>query len=280
MTSARYLVLFQQRCAACHGVDGAAPRAASLEALRALSPERVYEALTAGSMAVNAGELSDEEKRGLATYVAGRPFGSAVDRSAAAMSNPCPSNLTPDGRLAAAQWNGKNADPTTGARFQSAGDAGLTADDVSRLALRWSFGLPGSGGMRAQPVVVGGRLYLGSDNGVVYALDARSGCVHWSFDVGTPVVSAVSVGTIPGTEMSSQASCMRVGITQTTGSASSIALLASASRISRSRSTIGTRSASRCTNSRSQGYRSRLLSMRSVRPLGGFGRRRSSENAG
>ena len=56
MTRARYLVLFQQRCATCHGVGGAAPRAASLEALRALSPERVYEALAAGSMAVNAAE--------------------------------------------------------------------------------------------------------------------------------------------------------------------------------------------------------------------------------
>ena len=200
MTSARYLVLFQQRCAACHGVDGAVPRAGSLEALRAFSPERVYEALTAGSMAMNAAELGDEEKRGLATYVAGRPFGNAVDRSAAAMSNACPSDVTPDAGLAAGQWNGKNADPTTGARFQSGEDAGLTADDVPRLSLRWSFGLPGSGGMRAQPVVVGGRLYLGSDNGFVYALDARSGCVHWSFDVGTPVVSAVSVGTVPGTE--------------------------------------------------------------------------------
>ena len=165
MTNVRYLVLFHQRCATCHGVDGALPRAASLEALRTFPPERVYEALTAGSMAVHAAELSDEEKRGLATYVAGRPFGNAVDRSAGAMSNACPSDRTPDARLAAAQWNGKNADPTTGARFRSGEDAGLTADDVPRLALRWSFGLPGSGGMRAQPVVVGGRLYLGSDNG-------------------------------------------------------------------------------------------------------------------
>lgn len=95
MTSVRYLVLFQQRCASCHGVDGAVPRAASLDGLRAFSPERVYEALTAGSMAGNAAELGDEEKRGLATYVAGKPFGNAVDRSAAAMSNACPSDATP-----------------------------------------------------------------------------------------------------------------------------------------------------------------------------------------
>ena len=200
MTDSRFLFLFHERCATCHGVNSPVPQAASLEALRAFSPERVYEALTAGSMAANAAELDDEEKRGLATYLAGKPFGSAVDRSAGAMPNPCPSDATPDARFAGARWNGNNGDPTTGARFQSGENAGLAADDVPRLALQWSFGLPGSGGMRAQPVVVGGRLYLGSDNGFVYALDARSGCVHWSFDVGTPVVSAVNVGTVPGTD--------------------------------------------------------------------------------
>lgn len=200
MTDSRYLFLFHERCATCHGVNSTVPQAASLEALRAFSPERVFEALSAGSMAANAAELTDDEKRGLATYLTGRPFGSAVDRSAGAMPNACPSDATTDARFAGAQWNGSNGDPTTGARFQSGEDAGLTAEEVPRLALRWSFGLPGSGGMRAQPVVVGGRVYLGSDNGFVYALDARSGCVHWSFEVGTPVVSAVNVGTVPGTE--------------------------------------------------------------------------------
>ena len=71
MTDSRYLFLFHERCATCHGVNSPVPQAASLEALRAFSPERVYEALTAGSMAANAAELSDEEKRGLATYLAG-----------------------------------------------------------------------------------------------------------------------------------------------------------------------------------------------------------------
>ncbi len=200
MTDSRYLFLFHGSCATCHGVNSAVPQAASLEALRAFSPERVYESLTTGTMVANATDLTDEEKRGLATYLTGKPFGSAVDRSAGAMPNGCPADATPDPRLAGAQWNGANADPAGGARFQSAEDAGLTADDVPRLALKWSFGMPGSGGMRAQPVVVDGRVFLGSDNGFVYALDARSGCVHWSFEAGTPVVSAVSVGTVPATD--------------------------------------------------------------------------------
>ena len=130
MTDSRYLFLFHERCATCHGVNSPVPQAASLEALRAFPPERVFEALTTGTMAANAAELTDEEKRGLATYLTGKPFGSAADRRAEAMPNVCPADGTPDMRLARAQWNGSNADPATGARFQSAEDAGLTADDV------------------------------------------------------------------------------------------------------------------------------------------------------
>ena len=38
---------------------------------------------------------------------------------------------------------------------------------------------------------------MGSDNGMVYALDAKTGCVHWSFEAGQAVVTAVNVGTVP-----------------------------------------------------------------------------------
>ena len=48
MTNSRYLFLFHERCATCHGVNSPVPQAASLEALRAFPPERVYEALSDG----------------------------------------------------------------------------------------------------------------------------------------------------------------------------------------------------------------------------------------
>ena len=43
-------------------------------------------------------------------------------------------------------------------------------------------------------------MFVGSDNGMVYALDAKTGCVHWSFEAGEAVVTAVSVGTVPGSQ--------------------------------------------------------------------------------
>ena len=98
------------------------------------------------------------------------------------------------------QWNGMSPDATTSARSQPATVAGLTVEQVPRLRRKWAFGFPDGTSVRGQSTVAGGRVFVGSDNGVVYALDARTGCVHWSFEAATGVVTAVSVGTVPGSQ--------------------------------------------------------------------------------
>ena len=198
VTDSRYDFMFEAQCAACHGTTSLVPNAVSSDALRELSPERVLEALTTGSMAANASALSEEEKRGMAVFVTGRPFGNAADRSAEAMPNRCGSGMPMGDPAATPHWNGMSPDPTTSARFQPTAAAGLTVEQVPRLRRKWAFGFPDGSAVRGQPTVAGGRVFVGSDNGVVYALDARTGCVHWSFDAGEAVVTAVSVGTVPG----------------------------------------------------------------------------------
>src|SRR5437016_12045655 len=84
----------------------------------------------------------------------------------------------------------------TNARFQSAEAAGLTANDVPRLKLKWAFGYPGASSGGTQPVVVGGRLYVGTAEGDIYSLDAKTGCVHWRFQTEAGVRSAISIGKI------------------------------------------------------------------------------------
>jgi polyvinyl alcohol dehydrogenase (cytochrome) len=78
----------------------------------------------------------------------------------------------------------------------------LTADQVSRLKLKWVFAFPDAASAgQSQPVVVGGALFMGTDNSFVYALDARTGCVHWSYDAKAQVRGAISIGepkTTPG----------------------------------------------------------------------------------
>src|SRR5208282_1929809 len=67
------------------------------------------------------------------------------------------------------------------ARFQTKDAAGLTATDVSKLKLKWAFGLPGGMSIYSQPAVAFGRVFVGNDNGVVYSLDAKTGCIYWAF---------------------------------------------------------------------------------------------------
>src|ERR1041385_6878440 len=84
------------------------------------------------------------------------------------------------GRLDAAPawsgWGGPN-----NARFQTQVAAGLSASDVPKLKLKWVFGLPGGMSMYSQPSVAFGRVFVGNDNGVVYSLDAKTGCVYWAY---------------------------------------------------------------------------------------------------
>ncbi|HYM25569.1 MAG TPA: PQQ-binding-like beta-propeller repeat protein, partial [Vicinamibacterales bacterium] len=67
-------------------------------------------------------------------------------------------------------------------------------EQVPRLTLKWVFGFPDTTSAWAQPSIVGGRLYVGSQNGTVYAMDPKSGCVIWTFTANGGVRASVSIG--------------------------------------------------------------------------------------
>ncbi len=91
------------------------------------------------------------------------------------------------------RWNGWG--PTvTNTRFQGEEAGGITADDLPSLKLAWAYGLPREQQARGQPAVIGGRLFVGSQAGALYALDAKTGCTHWQFFPEAGVRSATSVG--------------------------------------------------------------------------------------
>ena len=70
------------------------------------------------------------------------------------------------------------------------------ATQVPKLQLKWAFGFPNGSSAYGQPAVAGGRVFVGSDNGFVYSLDAATGCVYWSFEAKGGVRTAISLGTI------------------------------------------------------------------------------------
>ena len=162
-----------------------------------LTPEKVYMAVTTGTMAVPAKDLSDEQKRAVAEYLGGRLLDLTDTGSAEKMTNRCAGNARFDAPSRGASWNGWGANDEN-TRSQTAQAAGLSAKHVPRLKLKWAFGFPGGDTAFGQPTVVGGRIFIGSDNGYVYSLDAASGCVYWSFHARSGVRTAPVVASLMG----------------------------------------------------------------------------------
>ena len=185
--------LYKQICAACHdtGID----RAPNREALRAMTPERVLAALETGAMISMTSGRTAVERRAIAEFVTGKPFGRPL------VTTPSPQSLCAAragdfaGASAGPAWNGWGVN-TSNTRYQDAAAAGFSAAQVPRLKLKWAFGFPGDVAADAQPTVVGGRVFVGSQSGNVYALDASTGCIHWYFPAAASVRAAVTIGRV------------------------------------------------------------------------------------
>jgi polyvinyl alcohol dehydrogenase (cytochrome) len=190
------IAVFQTQCMSCHGNPNV-ERAPSPNAIREMSPERIYAALTTGVMKDQGDKLSDPDKRGVSEFMSGRPMGSAQQGDARNMPNQCRNNPAMSDPARGPSWNGWSAD-VSNSRFQSAQVARLTAADVPRLKLKWAFGFPQGVSANTQPTVASGRIFIGSDNGYVYSLDAQTGCVYWSFENGSIVRNSLTVAPVTG----------------------------------------------------------------------------------
>ena len=188
--------LFQQRCLGCHG-NTAFEKAPAPAALREMSPERILDALTNGVMKSVGDTLTEEQRRLVSESVAGRLLGTSAVGDAASMPNVCTANPPLPDPAKGAAWNGWGVDTANG-RFQTARAAGLTPELVPRLTLKWAFGFPNGTSSYGQPTVVSGRVFVGADTGYVYSLDAKTGCVYWSFQTKAGVRNAPTIAAIAG----------------------------------------------------------------------------------
>lgn len=179
--------IYKESCAQCH--DQPQGRTPSRVALKDRSADAILLSLTSGSMSMQALTLSVAEKRALAEHLSGKTLSASTSDS-----NLC---TTKETRLATfatkPQWNGFGVDGSNG-RFQK--NPGLTAADVPNLKLKWAFGFPGGSQAYGNPAIVAGRIYVGSDVGTFYSLDAQTGCTHWSFKADSGIRSAPSVAAL------------------------------------------------------------------------------------
>jgi polyvinyl alcohol dehydrogenase (cytochrome) len=161
-----------------------------------MTPERINAALTSAKHP-DGQTLSAIQKQRVAEFMSGRPMGSIGAGEAKSMANQCTANPPMPDPASGPSWNGWGND-LANTRFQPAAAARLTAADVPRLKLKWAFGIPKGETNNAQPTVVSGRVFMATDNGYVYSLDAKTGCVYWSFQNGSIVRNSPAVGPVTG----------------------------------------------------------------------------------
>jgi polyvinyl alcohol dehydrogenase (cytochrome) len=180
--------VFISRCIQCHDAnsDSHAPMP---EALGNLPWQSILNALETGSMKAMGAPMSAAEKMAVARYL-----GKAGPAPLPEMKGSCAAGAKPN--TGGSSWNGWGVDEKN-TRFQPAKAAGLTPEQVPSLHFKWAFGFPNAVTAYSQPTVAGGRVYTGSNDGTVYALDAQSGCLYWTYQAKAMVRDAVVIGPGP-----------------------------------------------------------------------------------
>jgi polyvinyl alcohol dehydrogenase (cytochrome) len=183
--------IYKTRCAVCHEASSVT-RAPDRIALSLTSPETIIRALESGLMKEQGSALSSAERQEVARFITGRSAGLRPDPAAGM----CSGGRT-EFSLSGPAWNGWGVD-LNNTRFQPTNLAGLTADQVPGLKVKWAFAFPDTFISNGQPSVVGGRLFVPSANRRIYSLDAKTGCQYWVFEPDAPVRSAFTVVTLNG----------------------------------------------------------------------------------
>ncbi|MBI3400819.1 MAG: PQQ-binding-like beta-propeller repeat protein [Acidobacteria bacterium] len=192
-TAPQGAAVFAQHCLGCH--DGNDARAPGLGAMRGRAPQAIVDALTAGSMRYQGLVLSGDERRAVAEFITGRTLRGTV--SGATLGR-CAARPALGDLATSPLWNGWG--PTiVNTHAQPAAQAGVTAEQVPQLELKWAFGFPDTTSAWSQPAIVLGRLFVGSQNGTVYSLNAKTGCIIWTFTAHGGVRASVSIGARSGT---------------------------------------------------------------------------------
>ena len=178
--------VFASVCAACHehGVN----QAPAVFLLREMPSKAIYRVLTQGAMQIQAQGLSDADKLAVADYLGGTNAPRDAKLAPPACSGPA-RDFDRSQPPSASAWgltldNQRHVGNTT---------AGLSLGKVSSLKLKWALGFDGATRARSQPTFAAGAIYVGAQDGSVYALDRATGCSRWHFQATAEVRTAIIV---------------------------------------------------------------------------------------
>ncbi|WP_223276148.1 outer membrane protein assembly factor BamB family protein [Sphingomonas daechungensis] len=173
--------LFENNCAMCH--NGTVPKAPNQVWLEMMAPDAILAAMNGGLMSKQAASLSSQERVQIAEYLSRI---SLADYRPPEPPKQCSSPQLAGGPPpAAVGWGLDNR------RFVPASVAGLSAQDVPKLKVKWAFAYPGAIRARSQPSIGWGTVFVGGHDGTLYAFDLASGCLRWSKRISAEVRTAI-----------------------------------------------------------------------------------------
>ena len=175
--------VYKTHCAACH--DATSPRVPGRDALRKMPAARIQRSLDGGAMMTVAFTMTQQERRAVASYL-----GTPDNLSGPPASAFCSNRSVKLAAQPAVSWNGWGAG-TSNARHQTREAAGISADQVKGLKLKWAFAFDGDVSAFSQPTVLDGNVFVGSAAGLVHAMRADTGCLTWTFQANGPVRAAI-----------------------------------------------------------------------------------------
>src|SRR6202012_4897292 len=164
-----------------------APRVPPRSALQALSAARILRTLDAGVMMRIAYGLQRNQREAVANYL-----GKASDDTAPPASAFCADRKFSLSENSRPSWTGWSPSLSND-RFQPAGAASLTAEQVRNLKLKWAFGFAGDITGFAAQTIYNGFLFVGSAGGLVHAMTAKTVCLYWTFQADGPVRAATTI---------------------------------------------------------------------------------------
>jgi polyvinyl alcohol dehydrogenase (cytochrome) len=177
---------YLDKCGSCH--DGMVYKAPHRMFLAMMAPDAILASMVSGTMAELSTSMTEKEMRDVAEFIAGR----SLDDLAVEFPPPVCDESSVFDATKKPTAKGWGVD-LRGSRYQPAETGGLTVADVPYLEVKWSFAYPNAYQARSQPAVAAGAVFVGSQDGTVYSLDAKTGCVRWTYRATAEVRTGIVV---------------------------------------------------------------------------------------
>jgi polyvinyl alcohol dehydrogenase (cytochrome) len=178
--------VFQTSCYSCHN-DSANTLAPGYSMLSTLTPRAILASLNQGKMKQQAAGLTEKEREAVSEWLTSIKLKPTTFQKEAyttfAISQKGNSGFDHSG------W-GNNLE---GTGFRTAREAGISADNVASLKLKWAFAFPDATVIRSKPAVIDNWLIVGGQFGDVFAIHRHTGKIGWSFSANAAIRGAIAI---------------------------------------------------------------------------------------